>query len=313
MSITGNLKTMQLAELLQWLAQSKKTGTLVIDDGRVTKRIFFRSGRIISSASTDPKEHLGHFLVSHGLITEQELAKAVEMQERTKMLLGKILVTIGAIEEQVLHRLLRLKAEESLYDLFTWATGEFRFHDGELPSEHDDSHRPRHHRGDPRGVSPDRRVEAHPRGDPVHAGHPGVAHQPRRSEAAAGGAAGPASWSTTTGRSRRSASRPTPASTSSAGCCSTSSSSAPQGGEAAVGRGAARDRRRRRPAAEPAVDAQRADHRGGDAHGGRSLRDTPSAICARRAASSRRTATSRPRSRRRRRRSAAGWRRVASR
>ena len=134
MSITGNLKTMQLAELLQWLAQSKKTGTLVIDDSRVTKRIFFSSGRIISSASTDPKEYLGHFLVSHGLITEQELAKAVEMQERTKMLLGKILVTIGAIEEQALHRVLRRKAEESLYDLFTWATGEFRFHDGELPA-----------------------------------------------------------------------------------------------------------------------------------------------------------------------------------
>ncbi len=99
MSITGNLKTMQLAELLQWLSQSNKTGTLVIDDGGTEKKIFFRDGRVISSASTDPKEHLGHFLVSHGLIDEEELAKAIEMQERTGMLLGKILLTIGALEE----------------------------------------------------------------------------------------------------------------------------------------------------------------------------------------------------------------------
>lgn len=133
MSITGNLKTMELSELLQWLSQSKKTGTLVIDDGSVKKQIHFQEGRIVSSASTDPKEHLGHFLVSHGFINEMELSNAIEMQEKTGMLLGKILVTIGAITEEDLNRLLRLKAEESLYDIFSWQEGEFRFLDGQLP------------------------------------------------------------------------------------------------------------------------------------------------------------------------------------
>jgi hypothetical protein len=134
MSITGNIQTMELAELLQWLSQGSKTGTLVIDNGEVTKRIFFRNGRIISSASTDPHEHLGHFLVSHGFITENELAKAMANQETSKMLLGKILTTAGAISEQDLHRLLRLKAEESIYDLFAWKEGEFRFMEEELPN-----------------------------------------------------------------------------------------------------------------------------------------------------------------------------------
>jgi len=133
MSITGNLKTMELAELMQWLSQSKKTGTMIIDNGTVKKQIHFRDGRIISSASTDPKEHLGHFLVSHGFINEMELSNAIEMQEKTGMLLGKILVTIGAISEEDLNRLLRLKAEESLYDIFSWTEGEFRFLDDELP------------------------------------------------------------------------------------------------------------------------------------------------------------------------------------
>lgn len=133
MSITGNLKTMQLAELLQWLSQSNKSGTLVIDDGDTEKKIYFKGGRVISSASTDPNEHLGHFLVSHGLIGEDELSKAIEMQERTGMLLGKILVTIGALEEDTLHRLLQRKAQESVYDLFTWPEGDFRFLDGDKP------------------------------------------------------------------------------------------------------------------------------------------------------------------------------------
>jgi hypothetical protein len=133
MGITGNLKTMELAELLQWVSHGNKSGTLLIDNGEVKKRIFFQNGRIISSASTDPREHLGHFLVSHGFISEDELSKAVSMQEKSKMLLGKILTTIGAISEEDLHRLLRLKAEESVYELFSWAEGEFRFLDGELP------------------------------------------------------------------------------------------------------------------------------------------------------------------------------------
>lgn len=134
MSIAGNLNTMQVAELLQWLSHSSKTGTLIINNGETEKRIFFQGGKIFSSSSTDPKEHLGHFLVSHGFITEPELSQAMALQESNKMLLGKILVTIGAISEQDLQRLLRHKVEESIYDVFSWDEAEFRFLDGDLPS-----------------------------------------------------------------------------------------------------------------------------------------------------------------------------------
>ncbi len=133
MSITGNLKTMQLAELLQWLSQSQKTGTLVIEEGKVEKRIYFNGGQIVSSSSNDPSEYLGNFLVNQGLITEDQLDKAVKQQESQKMLLGKILVTTGAVSEEDLDRQLRRKAEETIYDIFTWPEGDFRFLDGELP------------------------------------------------------------------------------------------------------------------------------------------------------------------------------------
>ena len=124
---------MELAELLQWLSQGRKTGTLRIDNGRIEKRIFFRNGEIGSTAGTDPNEYLGHFLVSHGFIDEVTLAKAMEMQEENRMLLGKILVTIGAIAETDLERMLKLKAQESIFELFTWKEGEFAFFDDELP------------------------------------------------------------------------------------------------------------------------------------------------------------------------------------
>jgi hypothetical protein len=72
--------------------------------------------------------------MSHGFITEQELMKAMEVQQQSGILLGKILVMIDVINETDLHRLMRLKAEEEIYDIFLWREGEFQFVDDELPT-----------------------------------------------------------------------------------------------------------------------------------------------------------------------------------
>ncbi|MBK9964255.1 MAG: DUF4388 domain-containing protein [Holophagales bacterium] len=133
MAITGNLRTMQLSELLQWLSMGQKTGTLAIRGGSGEKRVYFQNGRIISSSSTIEREYLGHFLVSYGYITEEELTKAMEVQEESKILLGKILVMIGAIAEEDLVELIRIKACETIFDIFLWPEGAFHFIDGEIP------------------------------------------------------------------------------------------------------------------------------------------------------------------------------------
>jgi hypothetical protein len=135
LGITGNLKTMQLGELFQWLSLGSKTGTLLIDGHGVEKRIYFQDGRIASTSSSDQREYLGHFLVSNGFITEEELKMAMEVQEESQILLGKILVMINAIAESDLLRLMRKKAEESIYDVFLWTEGSFEFVDGEMPDQ----------------------------------------------------------------------------------------------------------------------------------------------------------------------------------
>jgi hypothetical protein len=133
MALSGNLKTMLPGDLLQWLSLGQKTGTLVISNQRVEKKIFFRHGRVISSASNDPREYLGQFLMSHGYLSEGELKKAMEVQVQSRILLGKILVMIDVISEEDLQRLMRRKAEEEIYDIFLWTDGEFYFVDDELP------------------------------------------------------------------------------------------------------------------------------------------------------------------------------------
>ncbi|MCP4663597.1 MAG: DUF4388 domain-containing protein, partial [bacterium] len=61
--------------------------------------------------------------------------KAVARQQEEKQLIGKILVSMGAISEAELQQMLQLKAEESIYDIFTWEEGDFEFFDDQLPAE----------------------------------------------------------------------------------------------------------------------------------------------------------------------------------
>ena len=123
---------MSFADLLQFLDANQSTGTLQIQRAQVLKMIFFEKGKIISTSSTDPKEYLGHFLVSRGYIDEGELRMAMEIQRNSKMLLGKILVVGGKISEEQITALLKLKAEETIYSLFLWDEGEFRFYENEF-------------------------------------------------------------------------------------------------------------------------------------------------------------------------------------
>ena len=125
---------MQFSELLQWLSTGLKAGTLIVRGAPGEKRIYFQAGKIVSSSSTVEREFLGRFLVGFGFITEEELVRALEVQQESKILLGKILVMIGAIREEELADLIRLKAAETIYDIFLWEEGSFAFIDGDIPA-----------------------------------------------------------------------------------------------------------------------------------------------------------------------------------
>src|SRR4029077_3654527 len=91
MPVQGSLVTMSLTEILQWLGNAGKTGTLSIERNKVVKRILVREGRVIACASQEPADMLGHFLVSRGKISEETLRQALGLQETQRTHLGRIL------------------------------------------------------------------------------------------------------------------------------------------------------------------------------------------------------------------------------
>jgi hypothetical protein len=135
MGFAGELRTIDLSDLLAWIDKRKKTGTLSLQRRSTQKRLSFHSGRLHSSWSNDPRETLGQVLVRDQLLSEQALFEALIQQEKEGGRLGAILIARGVLAEEELLPALRGKAEELVYDLFLWSDGHFEFLDEEAAPE----------------------------------------------------------------------------------------------------------------------------------------------------------------------------------
>jgi hypothetical protein len=135
MGLMGDLTTMGLEDIFQWLAVGKKTGVLELKGFLHTKRVFFHDGKVTSVWSSDPREYLGQYLLAYNRINEEQLREALASQEDENQLLGRILVNRQLITETEIRRIVQLKVEESIYDTFLWDIGSFEFHDGQTPPQ----------------------------------------------------------------------------------------------------------------------------------------------------------------------------------
>jgi hypothetical protein len=130
LALSGDLATMGLEDIFQWLAVGKKTGVLELKGSLHTKRVAFHEGRITSIWSSDPREYLGQYLLAFNRITEDQLRDALATQEDEQQLLGRILIDRQLVTEAEIRRIVQIKVEESIFDTFLWHAGSFEFHDG---------------------------------------------------------------------------------------------------------------------------------------------------------------------------------------
>ena len=134
MSLNGTFSTMALPELLQWLGNASKTGTLEVERNKVVKHIVLMDGCVIACSTDEKTELLGNFLLARGKISEEILRSALAEQESKRKHLGEILVEMGAVSREELGAVLTEKAEETIFSLFDWEDAIFRFNDSVIPT-----------------------------------------------------------------------------------------------------------------------------------------------------------------------------------
>jgi len=133
MPLQGSLKTMPVPELLMWISQFQKTGTLEIRTAHATETMAFEGGALIFSSSSNPAATLGRILIANGVVTEEMHKQARALRKTKSIAVAKALVELRHLTEEQLVRFLRKKAEKELFDLFESEDGEFVFTDRDLP------------------------------------------------------------------------------------------------------------------------------------------------------------------------------------
>ncbi len=129
----GSFQVMPLPDLVEFVARRRFSGTLTCERGTVRKTIHLNQGEAVGAASNDPREFLGQLLINFGRLTEEQLSKAFQTQEETKVRLGKVLVMVGLVSPEVVREALSIKIRETLLDAFTWDSGLFHLDDAPPP------------------------------------------------------------------------------------------------------------------------------------------------------------------------------------
>src|SRR5712691_4351490 len=142
MAIEGPLRELGIHDVFQLLDLSRKTGTL-----RVTSElrhnegtVYFGGGAIVFAEIRSNPHPLGGLLLRTGKITEADLERARDMQQRQgdRRRFGQILVAIGAITARELERQVRFQIEEVVFEMMSWNEGYFSFSEGpvaDLPAD----------------------------------------------------------------------------------------------------------------------------------------------------------------------------------
>jgi hypothetical protein len=126
--LSGTFATMPFADLLQWISDARRSGTLQIGLEFEDRYLRFVDGSIAAYGSDDPMARdLGRLCLLRGLCNEEAILGAVEQQRRSHMPLGDVLVSSGAVSHEALEEAVRGHVEETVLGLFLWPEGRFTY------------------------------------------------------------------------------------------------------------------------------------------------------------------------------------------
>jgi hypothetical protein len=138
MALKGNLKDVGLNQLLNLIYLAHKTGALTIqsDNGQGTARLYFKEGKLIQAMMDGQTSRLTDIMVKVGKLTpDQAAAIRARSKVDTDKELGLLMIQSGTLNQNDIVQGVKNYLLESVYQLFTWRSGMFRFDPNILPPE----------------------------------------------------------------------------------------------------------------------------------------------------------------------------------
>jgi hypothetical protein len=134
MALTGTLRDFGIADILQLIGQQGKTGILHLKNKEKSVHVHFVDGNVVKaeSATRSRKDLLGSLMVRAGVLSQEQLERALEIQKQTLRRLGDILVDEKLVTRELFREMYQLQTTETLYRLFHWKDGTYEFEQVEV-------------------------------------------------------------------------------------------------------------------------------------------------------------------------------------
>lgn len=131
MALKGNLRDFSIVQLLNLINLARKTGTLKIERNGERAQLGFREGKLVHATVNGQGGQLAAALRQSGMITEEQ-ARTIRSRAggRSDKELGLLLVNAGYVSQKDILKSVRSYILNSVYPLFTWTEGSFRFESG---------------------------------------------------------------------------------------------------------------------------------------------------------------------------------------
>ncbi len=135
MKFQGDISAIAVTDVVQNLANNRKTGTLAIQRGEVLRKIVFQDGKI-ASYWDNAGFSIPRWVEDKGIVDPDTLKRALQNYRKSrKKTLGEMLHQAGAINhEDYLHHVKDL-FQEVIYETFSFRDGTFEFHENKIDPE----------------------------------------------------------------------------------------------------------------------------------------------------------------------------------
>ncbi|HWC66068.1 MAG TPA: DUF4388 domain-containing protein, partial [Thermoanaerobaculia bacterium] len=124
-----------MGDLVRWARAGRRSGVIAVRHERdgLERRVCLDGGRIVACASSDPRDYYGSYLVRLGYCGEDDVARALQIQRDTGIMMGQILVMVEKLTRDDAVTTLTEKTMDNVGDLFLWDDGRFEYDPKPLP------------------------------------------------------------------------------------------------------------------------------------------------------------------------------------
>lgn len=127
MALEGSIEEFGLPEIFQMILLQKKEGVLTLTREKTTFLVHFKDGLIISAGDGEGDARLADSLVKAEKINTDQLKTALKSQKNGNRSLATALVQSGHLTSEEIKKLNRTFTEESVFALFEWKSGSYKF------------------------------------------------------------------------------------------------------------------------------------------------------------------------------------------